>query len=79
MELLVMENLVSEIAECWLSRYEVSVRWGKVAKAYEAGRQYLKEVVKVGDHASEDVVRSVRRFDLRPDWKAFEVHEPEVR
>lgn len=77
-DLLVQEDLRSEVVNCWLSRFEASVRWGNEARALEAGKQWLKEVMKIGDVVSRDDMVTVKQVCKRIGWRAFEAEEPEV-
>ena len=78
-ELLINEGLQSEVADCWLERFEVSIQWGSTHRAKMAGQRWLEEQTKVGGQVSPDVVESVKNFAKRIGWRAFETDEPKVR
>lgn len=77
-ELLVKEELVAEMVDCWWSRFELSVRWGQEERAIQAGKQWLKGAMKIGDQVSRDDMISVKQVDRHGGWRAFEGYEPEV-
>lgn len=77
-ELLMQEDMQSEVADCWLSRHQASVRWGDARGAEEAGRRWLEEIGRAGDQVGRNDMKRLESFDKTPEWREFEAFEPGV-
>jgi hypothetical protein len=77
--LLESEQRYNEVADCWESLFHMSVGWGELTKALDAGKGWIAELARTGEFLEGDELMCVKDPENLDEWYRFvNVAEAEV-